>query len=622
MVAAMVRPMGVHKTANGMSQKRISILKLLRDHPDFGAAGQNRTVAASEITVQLETSRAKCREWAQRFDDARRTSTAASFTSAALLALAHELQANRELSEPQIDHALLDRDAIALAESIGREAARLPLTQALYFITSLYPALIPQHTRGRLGAFYTPPALTRRLVELLSEHGVDWATAKVFDPAAGAGAFMLEAAQMMLAAISRSEPAFVLRQLGTRLRGNEIDPHAAHLAQSSLEILLADIIRAAGQPAPQFVRVCDSLEETATEEFDVVLGNPPYGRVSLSSDQRGKFRRSLYGHANLYGVFTDLALRWTKPGGMVAFLTPTSFLAGRYFAALRKLLGADAPPLSIDFVHARKGVFEDVQQETLLAVYKKGARRGGIQIHYLDLGTSLDARVTKNGKVALPADPTAPWLAPRSPAHGPLITRAERMPARLASWGYSVSTGPLVWNRFKPQLCSQAEPGTLPLVWAESVSPEGKFEFRAQKPNHAPFFRVQPGDEWLIVRQPCVLVQRTTAKEQSRRLIAAELPTDLIEKHGGIVVENHLNMVRPGASSRVSPATVAALLNSEVVDQLFRCMNGSVAVSAFELEALPLPDATALTDLIRLVREGAPRQLIEAECSRLYGVAL
>lgn len=119
-----------------------------------------------------------------------------------------------------------------------------------------------------------------------------------------------------------------------------------------------------------------------------------------------------------------------------------------------------------------------------------------------------------------------------------------------------------------------------------------------------------------------MLVQRTTAKEQSRRLIAAELPTDLIEKHGGIVVENHLNMVRPGASSRVSPATVAALLNSEVVDQLFRCMNGSVAVSAFELEALPLPDATALTDLIRLVREGAPRQLIEAECSRLYGVAL
>ena len=41
------------------------------------------------------------------------------------------------------------------------------------------------------------------------------------------------------------------------------------------------------------------------------------------------------------------------------------------------------------------------------------------------------------------------------------------------------------------------------------------------------------------------LVQRTTAKEQNRRLIAAELPASFIKKHGAVVVENHVNMVRP-----------------------------------------------------------------------------
>ena len=41
---------------------------------------------------------------------------------------------------------------------------------------------------------------------------------------------------------------------------------------------------------------------------------------------RRRYRRSLYGHANQYGVFTDLALRWTVPGGVIAYVTPTSFL--------------------------------------------------------------------------------------------------------------------------------------------------------------------------------------------------------------------------------------------------------------------------------------------------------
>ena len=35
---------------------------------------------------------------------------------------------------------------------------------------------------------------------------------------------------------------------------------------------------------------------------------------------RRRYRRSLYGHANQYGVFTDLALRWTVPGGVIAYV--------------------------------------------------------------------------------------------------------------------------------------------------------------------------------------------------------------------------------------------------------------------------------------------------------------
>jgi adenine-specific DNA-methyltransferase len=112
---------------------------------------------------------------------------------------------------------------------------------------------------------------------------------------------------------------------------------------------------------------------------------------------------------------------------------------------------------------------------------------------------------------------------------------------------------------------------------------DGRLVFRAQRKNHAPYFKTEAGDEWLVVEKGCVLVQRTTAKEQLRRLIAAELPQTFIDAHGGVIVENHLNMVRAIAKPKVTPATVAAVLNSDVVDQVFRCISGSVAVSAFEL---------------------------------------
>ena len=124
----------------------------------------------------------------------------------------------------------------------------------------------------------------------------------------------------------------------------------------------------------------------------------------------------------------------------------------------------------------------------------------------------------------------------------------------------------------------------------------------------------------MVTNYPCVLLQRTTAKEQGRRLIAAELPASFIAEHEAVVVENHLNMIRPiDGAPRVSPAAVAALLNSAVVDQLFRCINGSVAVSAYEMEALPLPSPEAMQEIERLIHQSPDRQALDHAVERLYG---
>ena len=134
----------------------------------------------------------------------------------------------------------------------------------------------------------------------------------------------------------------------------------------------------------------------------------------------------------------------------------------------------------------------------------------------------------------------------------------------------------LLWNDAPPVALDFVESR---MIWAESVTPDGRFMYRCEKRNHKPFFHLRAvKDEWLKVDRPCVLLQRTTAKEQRRRLIAAALPARFIQKYGW------------------------------------------VAVSGYELESLSLPDPAALDGLKTLVGRRASQETIETECKRLYGL--
>ena len=316
----------------------------------------------SIVSLRLELSRERnsARAWAGTLAEASRPDYAALFAQAALVAYARVAQPATTLSAPIITPSgRLPSEIDERACVIGRAAADLPGLDALHALTGLYPALLSDQRRAALGAFYTPPALDARLLDQAEDAGLDLMDARVLDPVAGGGIFLVHVATRMRERLRDSDPTFALARIAAGLHGFEVDPHAAGLAQNALELALADLTGAAGQVAPAMIQVCDTLEQPASPVFDLVVGNPPYGRVALTPDQRRRYARGLDGHANLYGVFTDIALRWTRAGGLIAYLTPTNFLAGQHFSALRNLLATEAPPVGIDFVHARAGVFDE-----------------------------------------------------------------------------------------------------------------------------------------------------------------------------------------------------------------------------------------------------------------------
>jgi adenine-specific DNA-methyltransferase len=553
-------------------------------------------VIPSEVEPSLGHLLVELREQAQNSDQHRHLVCAQTLVTDAIRKYWATLSPGLALKEPpRATHINVPESLRIAAAHFGASAAKEPVAQAAYHLSLLYSGLLPADWRAKHGIFYTPPALAERLLDQADRAGTDWAKAHILDPAAGAGAFLVPAVARVLDSLGNCVPAIAVQNINARLRGFELDAFAAWLTEVFVEVAALEVVVSSGRRIGKIIEVRDSLDEPIQEgRFDLVVGNPPFGKLRLSADRRARFSRSLYGHANLYGVFTDLAIRHARAGGLVSFLTPSSFLAGEYFKNLRGLLGREAPPIEIDFVALRKGVFEDVLQETVLATYRKGGARVKTRVNFIHPQLKRVVQAEPAGHFTLPRDPSAAWLLPRHSDEASLVKRLRAMPERLADWGYKISTGPLVWNRYKPQLSDAPDKTTVPLIWAECVTSTGRFVFRWAKRNHKPFFRIGESDAWLLVRTPCVLLQRTTAKEQARRLIAAEMPASFIAKHGAVTVENHLNMLIPTAAKPIiPPALLSAFLNSSAADRAFRCLSGSVAVSAYELESLPLPSAIA-----------------------------
>lgn len=579
---------------------------------------------ASSPYEALQTGRLLIKGWVETCNDNERLASGRSFIYQLIKAYWHKFypttHALPKLSEDFNAHHL-NTTLTALADCLGNTASKLNAIEASYLIGAIYTATLPEKMRSEKGVYFTPPSLTNRLLNLVELQGVQWNTSSVLDPACGGGAFLAPVALRIASTLNDNSPENILRHIETHLKGYEIDYFAAWLSQVFVEVALSKYVLLGKRRLSSLIDVCDTLVHETDQCFDVVIGNPPYGKIKLTNNLRTTFKESLYGHANLYGLFTHIALNSINKGGVIAYVTPTSFLAGEYFKNLRKLLMQQTCPKAFDFVVFRKGVFEDVLQETMLAVYQHiPAVKPTVSVSQIHPEPQKPLEVTPLGNFSLPSETSAPWIVPRTTKQSNVVNAISRMNTTLKDWGYEVKTGPLVWNRHKSQLSDDKGKNTYPLIWAESISADGVFQWKADKQNHTLYFTYQEGDNWLLTNYPCVLLQRTTAKEQQRRLIASLLPEAFIKKHKGVVIENHINIVKAinGKSPAVSLELLHLFLNSAAADIAFRCISGSVAVSAYELEAMPLPTIAAMKKLESLVGDGMERKKIEEALLKLY----
>lgn len=498
-----------------------------------------------------------------------------------------------------------------------------------YRISALYMLLMPAARRQRLAAYFTPPHLCDHVFARLTHHGFNAEHDSILDPASGGAAFLVPAAERILNLhrLKGTPARQILESARSLLTGIEIEPGLARLS----ELLLSDVFRNELRRDPsKTLGVVDRSNSLKLAEssltHDVVVSNPPYGRVFRASDKFLKRWASVIteGHVNTYSVFISLALEQVKNGGLVAVIVPTSFLSGPYFGRLREHIIENSSVLELNVIEKRSDVFLDVVQDTCVLVLRKHkvGDRPALPGVTTCMAVSAIGSTRHLGLVELPDKGSRAWGLPStSPSDDSSLF--PETPSNLLSYGYSVKTGYFVWNRSKARLSDRLKPrrDEVPLVWAHNIKSAGTISLAA-RPRKPPlkkgvisFVKVDP-DSSAVQRQPAIVLQRTTNRSQPRRLIAGLLPRSIVRTYGGFVTENHTLVVTqiPGTKPKIPLTTLLGVLNSSAVDARYRRVSGTVSISTRVLRELSLPDADTL---IQILKEG---HSIEVAVTRAYKV--
>lgn len=484
---------------------------------------------------------------------------------------------------------------------LNRLLKELPQTERYYWVSALYMLLMPAKRRQKLAAYFTPPHLCQHVLDRAIEAGIDVVQAKVLDPASGGAAFLVPWALRFLA--KAKNLGWKDRQIIGRARelfsGIEIEPGLAELS----ELLLADVfvaeLASCGEDRLNVIQRRNALKGgNRTGEFDLVVGNPPYGRVfrpskALKTQWSDVISES---HVNTYALFVALALQKVREGGVVALVVPTSFIGGPYFGALRSHLLQISTVLEINVIEKRSDVFLDVIQDTCVLLVRKGQALSDRPATNCAM-VEPSGTMSNLGAIGMPTSGVRAWTLPARGNPGAEELYSPGL-STLADYGYEVRSGYFVWNRSKDRLSDRlsAMPGEVPLVWAHNIKLGQRIVLGARSDQRLISFVTLPSGSSALQRGEAIVLQRTTNRTQERRLVAALLDQETAERFGGFVTENHTLVVAPitGRTPAVRPSTLMALLNSKPVDERYRRVAGTVNISTRLLRQLPLPRPSTL----------------------------
>jgi adenine-specific DNA-methyltransferase len=363
----------------------------------------------------------------------------------------------------------------------------------------------------------------------------------------------------------------------------------------------------------------DSLEksnlfvDSKENKYDYVISNPPYYKLNRNSPQAIVMTELINGQTNIYPLFMALASQKIKPDGEMVFITPRSFCSGLYYKRFIKWFLDKMFITNIHIFHSRKEIFDKdkILQENIIikAKRQKEAKEG----------TSITISSSKNKSLAEIKKIKANYSDIISRGKREIFIRIPTSKTDLEvlkivdSWqktfnesGLEISTGPIVPFRAEqyliPEIRDLSE--SAPLLWMHNLK-DTKAIWPLDKKKKAPAIRkCEETMPLLLPVKNYVLVKRFSSKEQKRRLYAAAfLETEF--PYDSIGFENHINYIHKPKSklSVYETLGITSILNTKLIDNYFRSLNGNTQVNATDIRHMPFPEIDKVKEIGKTISE-------------------
>lgn len=380
--------------------------------------------------------------------------------------------------------------------------------------------------RQATGIFFTPQTARQRLWQALDNIAVNFKPTRILEPSAGSGEFISDC-------LGRYP---LISTVGVEL--NEA---------------LAEAVRVAYPNAT--IHTQDFLQYSGVEKFDLIIGNPPYFQT------KAKDTRCMTGRGNIFVQFIYKSLAWhLAPGGILAFVLPTSFFNCAYYEPCRKYISKSHTLLHVETLGATP--WFETAQDTMIMIIRAGSCALPKPFIFTPAGTELI------------------YISPYAEELKELTKDAYT----FATLGFDVKTGGIVWSEHKHGNSKKSrefelsdDPEEELLIYSGNIK-DGTIELFAageQRNGKKQYIR-NVGTEPL--QGPAFLIARGYGNT-SYKLNYGFVPEGM-----AFHAENHLNVITPTGPLPVGLAeTICASLQSEKTKKFLEMFVGNGALSASEL---------------------------------------
>jgi adenine-specific DNA-methyltransferase len=479
-------------------------------------------------------------------------------------------------------------------------------------LSELYARTADTKVRKLKGQFFTPKEVGTFMASLFE---IQHTTLRLLDPGAGTGILTAAFCERIL---NNS------RSVNLTIHAYENDPRLLPLLETALEQCKADL-KVRGHNIEYNIYEQDfilhnqghlrqsDLFGTSKQHasYDFIVSNPPYYKLSKDSPQSSVMMELISGQPNIYALFMALSASMLRHDGEMVFITPRSFCSGLYYKKFREWFLKNLRLTHVHIFESRKEIFDrdGVLQENIII---KAIKPKKISNHKrLIISSSENKSFTKLKKLSVRYTDVVHYKngdvfirIPTSTLDIDILHVVDRWPNVLRNLGLEISTGPVVPFRATQYLLPELteSPKSAPLLWMHNM--QGMRVVWPLKKNKKPL-AIRVSDETSPLVLPVknyVLLKRFSSKEQKRRLYAAVLlESEFPQKTVGI--ENHVNYIhKPKGNLSVNEAFgIAAILNTFIIDNYFRSLNGNTQVNATDIRSLPFPKIDDIREIGKLI---------------------